>query len=251
MWTSGTYAHRWGAWSRDPGARHHSDQDNRAEVSLVRQHAPWIEDEAQSPSASGEDSLVLMLGGSAGAIGEDTLVTGTIYSNVKDFGRMTIATGYTEFTAAAESSDGSSVAFADTYADVMGADIVFKLSLDTVGGPRLVDDGSATASSATRVWAIDFEGIDLPGGARVIEVAGHMPSLPLAYASDHHWGHNGGGCGRGHNNDRIVGNLATVTADAVVSGDSGLVATDTFASTALVGENVFSFVSGDAITGIA
>ena len=108
-----------------------------------------------STGLAGSDSgLLLTVGGSAIATGDNTLATGTIQSDVKDLGRVTEAVGYASFIAAANSPSGASGAVAaDTFADVTGAD--FAVVITRQSGPT-AGSGTILSTSQTKVMAIDI-----------------------------------------------------------------------------------------------
>ena len=190
-----------------------------------------------SNGLGGDDSaLVLTVGGSAIAMGDNTLATGTIYADVRDLGRVTEAVGYASFTAAADLNGASGAVAADTFADVTGADFAFVITRQS--GPE-AGSGTISSTSQTKVIAIDIAGWTPPGGP--IEVDFTIPSGPQQSA------------GLAHGDQAtILGHLATVTAEASAPGGDALATTNTFALTDLIDpHNAFSFVSGLAISGIA
>ena len=185
---------------------------------------------------SNHSALALTIGGFAIAAGDNTFADGTIYSAVKDLGRVTEAVGYASFIAAADSqSDAPAAAVADTFADAIGADFVFILTRQS--GPAAGSDGTVLSTSQTKVIAIDIEGWTPPGGP--IE-------MDLTVQSFHPQIHQGG------NQVALLGHLATITADATATGANSLADTNTFAMTdSLDPHNAFSFVNGLAISGVA
>jgi hypothetical protein len=188
----------------------------------------------QQPSSNNDadsDALVLVVGGVAVASGENTLTTGEVRTDVTDMGRITKATGEATFIAAAESSDGNAYADADTFADAVGADIVFIRTVET--GPDHGTDGTAFATSTTKVVAIDIEGIELAGGPIVIDSTLTMPSRA-------HYTHLD-----------LTGHVAAISADAHAAGDNTLASTETFAFVDATADNQFSIVGGLAISGVA
>jgi hypothetical protein len=190
-----------------------------------------------SNGLGGDDSaLLLTVGGSAIAMGDNTLATGTIHSDVRDLGRVTEAVGYASFTAAADSNGASGAVAADTFADVTGADFAFVITRQS--GPT-AGSGTISSTSQTKVIAIDIAGWTPPGGP--IEVDFTVPWGPQRSA------------GLAHGDQAtILGHLATVTAEASAPGGDALATTNTFALTdAIDPHNAFSFVSGLAISGIA
>jgi hypothetical protein len=187
----------------------------------------------QHPSSNNtdNDALVLVVGGVAVASGENTLTTGEVHTDVKDMGRITKATGEATFIAAAESPGGNAYADADTFADAVGADIVFIRTIES--GPDYGSDGTALATSTTKVVAIDIEGFDFAGGPIVIDSTLTLPSRA-------HYAHLD-----------LSGHVASVTADANAAGDNTLASTETFALIDATADNPFSIVSGLAISGVA
>jgi hypothetical protein len=225
----------------------HQDQE-RADFTPAQldADASLLDNNASTSPARNDAGLVLMVGGVAGAVGEDTFTSGEVFAEVNDHGRVTVGKGYALFSAAAESATDAPSAFAETYANASGADFIITISLDTAGA-RLAGSGeTAGATSLTRIIAIDFEDFDMPGGPRIVDLSARMPALQVAHLGTEH-----GGCGGNHHGQWLTGNIATVSADAVAHGGSSIALTDTFSLTGLTGTNAFSFVSGDAISGVA
>ena len=172
------------------------------------------------------DGMIASVGGTAQAIGTNTLATGQVQMQMVDKGAFSIAKGSAQFVGAAQSDTGvAAAAGATTQANVSGADFV--LSLTKIKGA--VSDSSAVVKSTTKVVAIDFDGWAPPGGQVTID----LTSIKF----------KGGGQPLA-----ISGNIAHVGAVATATGDNSVAATTT---DSLVIDNHFSAVTGGALTGIA
>ena len=219
-------------WQHDHGwgryGSHHGQGGNSSLVAIEATNQTPLAQTKSGTAGSVDSALVLEIGGYAFASGDNTLADGEIHSQVADLGRVTKAVGYASFVAAADASAGGQVVVdADTFANVVGADIVLMMTVNSGGTGA---DGSALATSTLRVLAIDFEGFDMPGGPIVHEIDMSRPSVASL---------------------TLGGHLATVVADADATGANTLAETHTFALTDLSAENHFSFVAGDAISGVA
>jgi hypothetical protein len=219
-------------WQQDHGwghfGSHHGQATNASLVAINTTEQMPLAQTDSGTAESVDSALVLDIGGYAFASGDNTLADGEIHSQVADLGRVTRAVGTATFVAAADSSaGGQAVVDADTYANVVGADIVIMMTVNSGGTGS---DGSALATSTLKVMAIDFEGFDMPGGAIVYDVDISRPSVGSI---------------------ALGGHLATVVADADATGANTLAETHTYAVTDLSAENHFSFVAGDAISGVA
>lgn len=97
------------------------------------------------PNPQDADAMMILLGGLAEGVGEGAESSGEIVFDIVDYGALTIGYGYATYGAA-----GSEDAFAETFATVSGADMVFSYHDSDSHGPM--------AYSTTHVVAIDFEG---------------------------------------------------------------------------------------------
>jgi hypothetical protein len=122
-----------------------------------------------TPDASG---IAAEVGGEGLAIGDDTLTIGDSALRIVDHGPVTFVTGTATVSSAAESPDGREqpAAYADTFADVTGADLVFIFSVDTSGGGRGGSGSWETATSTKRLFAMDVEGFDFAAGQQTVLV---------------------------------------------------------------------------------
>jgi hypothetical protein len=144
------------------------------------------------------------VGGEANAIGDETLATGDILSQLVDLGSVTVAFGSAVFEAAAHSAEQLVYAAADTFADVAGADIVVMF---TEKSTFYSADGSiATEKCTTSFVAIDFEDFDFATGPVVID-ANYLQDCT----------------GEAGNSYQLDGNLATLNVDAVAEAENSLV----------------------------
>jgi hypothetical protein len=110
------------------------------------------------------------VGGEGAATGDDTLTTGDATLRFVDLGPVNFVIGGATVSSAAASPGGGEQpsAYADTSADVTGADLVFTFSVDASGA----GDGSSgaweTATSTTRLFAVDVDGLDFAAGQRLV-----------------------------------------------------------------------------------
>lgn len=162
-------------------------------------------------TAQGGDGLAAAVGGEGLAVGDDTLTTGDASLRIVDRGPVTFVRGSATVSSTAASQDGGEPsARANTHAEVAGADFVFTFSTDTSDAGTGESGSWETASSSTRLFAVDIEGVDF-GGQQTVEI----------------------GVARGGGGDPrswFSGNLSTGSASADVSGDDGysLARTGTF-----------------------
>jgi hypothetical protein len=185
-----------------------------------------------TPVEPQHDGLTAALGGEALAAGTSTCALGTISNNIADMGNYTIAFGDAIFSAAAHSSDhGGTMAAADTFLSVSGADFLFEFTSDKTGG----GGKNAWATSETQYLAIDIHNWNPPEGPVVFD-----SHKPLGIGSD--W-HEPNAPHSPHilSNDLPIGNVANVLAMADAQGLNTLASTLTQALTI---ENHFSLVSG-------
>jgi hypothetical protein len=183
--------------------------------------------------------LDLAIGGSAIAIGDNTLADGTTSSTVENLGPITEAIGYASFVAVANSQPGDpAAADANTFANVSGADFVFEATLQSTlqSGPMVGSGETAVSTSQTEVVAIDILGWTPPNGPVELDVTIHEPIVTQILG-------NPSGSGEGH--------LATITANANAVGPNTLADTGAFALTNATDDHPFSLVSGFSISGIA
>lgn len=165
------------------------------------------------------------IGGAGLAIGDDTLTTGDATLKITDRGPVTFVIGTATVSSAAASPDGGEQpsAYADTFASVTGADFVFTFSADTSGAG---DGGSGsweTATSTTRLFAVDFEEFDFAAGQQFVRV-----DLTREVGD--------------HRSPVISGNLSAGSADSEASGGE----TYTLAQTATLTTDNMSSVAVDA-----
>jgi hypothetical protein len=97
------------------------------------------------PDPADTDAMLILLGGMAEGSGDGAMTLGHVAFDVVDYGPYTIGYGYASYTASGEEG-----AVAHSFADVAGADLVFKYELG--------DSEGDTVYSTSYVFAIDFEG---------------------------------------------------------------------------------------------
>lgn len=128
-------------------------------------------------------SLGAELFGTAVALGDSTLALGTITLTAAEWGQFAVARGSAEFTAVAETSDGSTpYADADTSAVVTGADagIIAGISLN------LMDGDTTVSTSKTNFVAADIGGWIGGPSLLVSNISSSMtvPNLSLSLEGD-------------------------------------------------------------------
>lgn len=170
------------------------------------------------------DALVATVGGTAVAVGDDTLVSGSLGSTTRETAHVTISKGYADFWAVAEDADNDATAVADAFVDTIGADLVIIFANHGVSN----DGNTASAFMKIEYLAFDWKAFDFAGGTIGISVS--IPSYPTELTSD------------------IDGNTAQVDASATAFGDNSLALTIT---NALSVESQFSLIEGTAWSGIA
>lgn len=111
------------------------------------------------------------VGGEGAATGDDTLTTGDATLRFVDLGPVTFVVGSATVSSAAASPDGGEQpsAYADTFADVTGADLVFTFSVDASGAGDGDSGAWETATSTTRLFALDIDGLDFAAGQQVVQ----------------------------------------------------------------------------------
>jgi hypothetical protein len=169
------------------------------------------------------EGLVALLGGSAVAVGEDTLTSGLIQNFAEDRITYSIAGGDAIFKASAHSPEpNGAVAAADTFLVVQHADFIIENERSYGGhGPH-----DAWSISELDYIAIDIKGWSPPGGTVVVDLSQWLQS----------WGH-----------DLPHGNYADVMATAEAHSSGSLSATLT---NALTFENHFSFVNAMGLVAV-
>ena len=110
----------------------------------------------EEPIIADADSMLVMLGGMATGLGDAT-TEGDADLEIVDYGNITVAYGNATFSATADASEDGATAYADTYADVIGADLVFVYDVDNSYMTGEGADAQYTDTSTTYVVAIDFE----------------------------------------------------------------------------------------------
>jgi hypothetical protein len=193
-------------------------------VELFDHH--WGESGASHQDRQSPNDLLSVIGGSAMAAGDASVVTGFVENFAEDRDDYSIAMGKAIFEASAYSSKpGDAIAAASTFLDVSGTDFIFEHEINQSGhGPH-----DAWARSELDYLSIDIHGWSPPHGTIVIDV--HHPS----------------GQGQPIGQDPFSGNFAQVLALAEAHGADALSATFT---NALTIENHFSFVNAERIVAL-
>jgi hypothetical protein len=96
------------------------------------------------PPPEDADAMFILLGGTAEGSGDGASSSGEVDLDVVDYGAVTVGYGYAIYSATGDDS-----AFAHTFAEVEGADLVYSIGYDLNYGNN--------AYSVTYVVAIDFE----------------------------------------------------------------------------------------------
>jgi hypothetical protein len=161
-------------WHSDGPAHKYGGGDGKHGWCEPKMEAPLCKkpDKGKDPVfvADDDDSLTLMLGGTATAAGENTFADGSITGEVVDKGAYTVAVGTCMFTAAAEAgADGSAFASATSFANAEGADFIFSFSTTVTG----VDCDPATESQTAKsfIIAIDFHDWDFARGPVQVDLS--------------------------------------------------------------------------------
>lgn len=170
------------------------------------------------------DGMAASFGGSALAIGANTLASGHVAGRMVDKGDYSVAKGEAAFLGAAQSGPGAPLAAAaTTFVDVDGADFVFtRTRIKAASG-----EDSALVRTSTKFFAIDFDGWAPDGGPIMVEMSSFRAIA--------------------NNMQSFAGNLAKVDAAAHARGDNTLGATLT---SALVVDQQLSAVDGMATMAI-
>ncbi len=145
------------------------------------------------------------------AVGEQTLVDADIFSRLIDLGSVTVAFGTATCKSVAASDGDPAFAIADTFADVIGADLVFVFNKKVSMSPGS-DSSFATETSVTSYIAIDFEDFDFAEGVIAYNFYDVGTYLDRACG-----GRNGG------QNANINGNVAMLDVDAQALAENTLV----------------------------
>jgi hypothetical protein len=184
-----------------------------------------------APSTADQGGVTTILGGQSTAIGQDTLAQGSVSLKVNDAGPVTIVRGTTTFSATAQSTDSSTAyATADTFAGVSGADRVHTRTTTMDQSDQDEDTSTWSATSTTRVFAIDIEGRTLPNSpASSIHQVKQLSPADIDGVD-------------------IDGNVAMVQVDALVEGENTYVSVDT---SVLAVEDTLSTVNASITGGIA
>ena len=235
----------------------------QATTSVERPRTDLIEPALPGDASTRENGMAVTIGGSALAFGESTLAQGDIFNHMVDTGPATIAYGFAEFEAFAQSADGTSpLAVADTAVTATGADILFTTSVDL--GSNL-GNGQAYASSGTKFLAIDFDHWDPPGGTIEIDFSTNI-HIDLPHIFD--WQaldtpNKATRDDRSTDNPEVTSdlpdipngvsglptaNVANIQAGAVADGPNSFAAT--IADTVAI-ENAFSLAGGAATTALS
>jgi hypothetical protein len=177
----------------------------------------------QISSPDSSDGLAATLGGEAIATGDDTLATGSISAVMADNGDIATLDSMVTMGAASEAADGDTAfAAADSFTDVVGAEMTFSYTRDS---SQLSATGStATAISTTTTMAYDIQvsssGIYAPSDDNCLEGAADdqpEPGVSLTDADD--------------GSVDLDGNVAFIDLSALAIGDDSLVMVDAFALT--------------------
>jgi hypothetical protein len=177
--------------------------------------------------ASDPNGMLATVGGTAAAVGNNTAAAGTVSAKIVDNPTVDIAMGSANFSAAAQSTDGSKpLAMADTSAGVTGADLAITKTMTN----NTIDTTTAAATSETKYFALDIANWSPPAGSIQLDVNKTTSSTNGAYGTV------------------PDGNYASVSAGAEAIGSNSLVETSTGA---LAVDNQFSAVQGAAVTAIA
>jgi hypothetical protein len=111
----------------------------------------------QTSSPDDSDGLAAVVGGSATAIGDDTLTMGDISGELIDSGAVTSADLSATMVAASEDGE-SATALTDTYADVSdGTEVLFGYTVNTQSSTQNATGSTATSTSTTNLVAYEID----------------------------------------------------------------------------------------------
>ncbi|ETX11996.1 hypothetical protein OCH239_18770 [Roseivivax halodurans JCM 10272] len=159
-----------------------------------------------------ETDLGMELGGSAEAIGTDTVTTADLKASMVDTEHSKIGVGFAQFTAAA--SGGASFATTDAYCDISSADFVFT--------SKTTHSGENWETTTQKVIAIDLDYFEF--------------ASPIVIDTDRTWSFD-------TTCDVVEGNVATAYFDVKLESEDTL--SDVWLD-ALAVENAYSGSSIDA-----
>jgi hypothetical protein len=183
------------------------------------------------------DGMSAILSGDALAVGDDTLVEGSVSATMVDGGTVSTFDGSIDMLAAAQDEE-SAFASADTFADVSGANISIAYNQETEITEQSADGSLMLSSSTTDIVAIDVSAsLDSGGGVDQVaegDAGGELldPVLDVAPEAD---AGDGSVCldeGGGSESEVVLdGNVAVIDFFAEADGEDTLVVVDAFVLT--------------------
>jgi hypothetical protein len=170
----------------------------------------------QTSSPDDSHGLHATLGGEAAALGTNTLTAGNLSGTLIDGPSATSAELSASMVAASQSPTGTTLALAETYADIHGSpEVLVGASIQSASSVQGPTGNSSIATSTTDLMAYDIHP-STAGGGPVSGTDAIVESDPLTvfdYA---------------HANLNIDGNVALIQFDAVAVGENTLVNVDAF-----------------------
>lgn len=177
----------------------------------------------QTSSPDDSDGLAAVVGGSATALGEDTLATGSISGSLVDGGTVTSADLSATMVAASEDGETAN-AWADTFAGVSdGAEVVFGYTVQTDSSQQGATGSTATSTSSTTVTAYDIDLSDIADS----DSGGHVGGDEAPTTNDQP--DSSSPPTQVEGDGGLDGNIASIEFDALAVGDDTVVEVDAFA----------------------
>jgi hypothetical protein len=162
----------------------------------------------QTSSPDDSDGMSASLGGSAVALGTDTLTAGSLSGTLVDGGSATTADLSASMVGASQSPSGTAFASAETSAGVLvGPDVLIGVTVNSASSTQNAAGSSAIATSTTKLAAIDIHAPTSGGGTE------NDLSAPVGYAQA---------------DLDLDGNIALIEFDAIAVGDDTFVGVDAF-----------------------
>ena len=172
----------------------------------------------QTSSSDDSDGLAAVVGGSAAAIGDDTLTMGAISGELIDNGAVTSADLSATMVAASEDGE-SATALTDTYAYVSdGTEVLFSYTVNTQSSTQTPTGSTATSTSTTDLVAYDINTgsatTDPAIGGGSSDTSGQTESSPTPSDVE--------------SDSSLEGNVAYMEFDALAAGEDTFVSLDAY-----------------------
>jgi hypothetical protein len=200
-------------------------------------------------SADGEAGMLVLTGGDATAVGENTVATADVTAWVSSGDTSSEAYASSTLQAAASSPDGTAYAGTSSYSDVYGgADRSFSLDFNE-SSLTLTDTTSTTTSvSISQDYALDIKSVTGTGSSTDEILSSGIPSLDLDLSGSDIASSGSEDCGCGDFDLALEGNLALADMDVLAYGADSLVEVE---FSALAIEDQFSSVTVATLAAVA